>query len=203
MVVLCLLLAVACLYDYLEARIPNWLIVMISLFGLGYRYWDAGGIVGAVGFLEGSFIMLLCFYPLFKIGTIGAGDVKLFASVAGYLSGQTRVCFLFVSLLIAALISIVFILREKSAGERLRYLCAYMQDVRCQGKWELYEYGRGEAGPGGDRENRGEAGSGGNREARGENGPGGDREAGRKGAKGVRLAGPVLLSVIMHMGGIY
>ena len=124
MVVLCLLLAVACLYDYLETRIPNWLIVMISLFGLGYRYWDAGGIVGAVGFLESSFIVLMCFYPLFKIGTIGAGDVKLFASVAGYLSGQTRVCFLFVSLLIAALISIVFILREKSAGERLRYLAA-------------------------------------------------------------------------------
>ena len=167
MIILCFLLAVGCLYDYWQTRIPNWLILLILLYGLGYRYWDAGG-AGVFQFIKGCIAVLLVFYPLFKIGALGAGDVKLFASVAGYLSGQTLVCFLFTSLLIAAVISLVLILREKSMRKRIGYLCAYLADVCRRGDWQPYGSSRG----------------------------------GRPG-QGVRLAGPVLLSVLVHMGGIY
>lgn len=167
MVVLCGFLAVICLFDYRHARIPNWIVLMILFYGLGYRYWDAGG-DGVRAFLLSCLIVLLCFYPLFKIGTIGAGDVKLYAAAAGYLSGQTLVYFLFYSLLIAAVISIFRILKERSGRERIGYLCSYLADILRTGQWQLYYKNCLE----------------------GQN-------------RGICLSGPILFSILLHLGGVY
>ncbi len=167
MTVLCVLLSLICLSDYRKSRIPNSLILLILLYGLGYRYWDAGG--GGVGsFAVSFFAVLLCMYPLFKIGAVGAGDVKLYASAAGYLSGRTCVRFLFYSLLIAAVFSIVKICRDRSGRERMGYLCSYLADVCRKGCWKLYFGNCAEA-----------------------------RKA------GICLSGPALVSVLLHLGGVY
>ncbi len=167
MAVPCVLLSAICLCDYRKARIPNALVLSLFFYGLGYRYWDAGG-NGLRNFLESSLAVLFVMYPLFKIGAIGAGDVKLYAAVAGCLSGRTVVRFLFYSLLIAASISILKIFREKSGRERMGYFCAYLADVCRAGQWKLY------------LENR----------------------ADRK-REGICLSGPVFLSLLLHMGGVY
>lgn len=167
MAVLCMLLSAVCLTDYRSGRIPNILTLAVFLYGLGYRYWDAGG-RGAGSFLGGSFLVLLILYPLFKIGTVGAGDVKLCAATAGYLSGQTVVWFLLFSLLTAAGISLIKILREQCGRERFGYFCAYLAEVCRTGRWRLYFD---------------------------------DRKAMRK--AGVCLSGPVLFSLLLHLGGVY
>lgn len=137
MAVLCLMLSVVCLMDYRRTRIPNGMIVTIFLYGLGYRYWDAGG-SGLTAYLINSFLVLLLLYPLFKIGAVGAGDVKLYSVTAGCLSRQDIPCFLIVSLLIAAMFSILKLIKERSGRERMAYLWSYLAEVGRTGHWRLY-----------------------------------------------------------------
>ena len=167
MAVLCIMLAVVCVVDYRRMRIPNGMILLIFLYGLGIHYRDGGG-GGAAEWLFNCIIVLLLTYPLFKIGTVGAGDVKLFSVTCGCLSKQDIACFLVVSLLIAAVISMIKLLREGNVAERFRYLCAYLTGVCREGSWQLYFANVKDA-----------------------------RRA------GICLAGPVLLSVLLHAGGVY
>ena len=167
MAVLCFLLSVVCLTDYRNARIPNGMIIIIFLYGLGYRYWDAGG-GGLTEYLINSIFVLLLLYPLFKIGALGAGDVKLFSVTAGCLSMQGVPCFMVVSLLISAMISLIKICKDRCGRERMRYLFSYMANVCRTGQWKLYM-----------------------------------DNSKVPGKAGVRLAGPVFLSILLHAGGAY
>lgn len=143
MAVLCVLLAVICLYDYLASRIPNGVVGAILLYGLGYRYWDAGG-RGIFDYFVSFLTVLVLMYLLFKIGTIGAGDVKLYAAAAGYLSGRALACFLFYSLLFAAMFSLIKMWREGIGKERVFYFCSYLKEICRSGQWKLYFSDRAE-----------------------------------------------------------
>lgn len=167
MAALCILLLVACLTDYLWAKIPNWLILLIVLAGLVSRCVVLGG-YGLWLYTKGCILIVLSMYPLFKVGTVGAGDVKLFAAVAGYLSGKVIFYFLFFSLLIAAFFSVIKIMKEHSGIQRLCYFCTYLMQVIRDGEWQLYFTDRTE----------------------------------QKNA-GICLSGPILLSVLLHIGGVY
>lgn len=119
MAALCVLLTVACGYDYREKRIPNYLIAVMTLLGVGWRFCR-DGTGGIIFYLAGAFFIMSLLYPFFKIGTVGAGDVKLFGVAAGFLPFQKIFLFLFVSLLIAAIFSIfkLIVKRRKKYGER-------------------------------------------------------------------------------------
>ena len=113
-------------------------------------------------------LMIFLLYPFFKLGALGAGDVKLLGICAGFLQYDKILHFLFFSLLAAAIFSVIKLVKEQSAWERLTYLKEYLLDVARSGKWVLYI------------ENEREA-----------------RKA------GIALAGPILVSVFLHMGGVY
>lgn len=167
MAVLCILLSAVCLADYRTYRIPNALILVILLYGMGYRYRDTGGF-GPVEYLMTGLTVLLLLYPLFRIGVLGAGDVKLFGVTAGYLSWQKSFCFLFISLLVAAILSVFRLMKERNVKERLEYLCAYLLEIGRTGRFGMYFEDRAMA-----------------------------RDA------GICLAGPVLVSWLLHVGGVY
>ncbi len=167
MAALCILLAAACGYDYRRKRIPNFLIAFMAVFGAGWRFWESG-VNGALSYIgEAVFIMFLL-YPFFKIGSIGAGDVKLLGVTAGYLPMSRILMFLFVSLLISAMISLFKMWKESNIRERMSYLFAYLTDVARSGNWRLYL----------------------------------DNEK-EKQAVGICLSGPVLMSVLLYLGGVY
>lgn len=137
MATLCVFLMMACGFDYWKKRIPNHLLAMMTVVGI----WQAGlngGVEGILYFLCKMICMIVCMFFLFKIGALGAGDVKLFGVCAGYLPGDKILHFLFYSLLIAAVISLVKILTEHSAKERLVYLGEYILGVIQCGSWQLY-----------------------------------------------------------------
>ena len=161
-----MLLAV-CLIDYRSTRIPNLLIGVIFLYGVGWHYRDAGG-SGLLSALFNCFFVLLLLYPLFKIGAVGAGDVKLYSVTAGCLSRQDIPCFLIYSLLIAAIFSIVKVILVKNAKERFFYLCTYLLDIFRTGEFRLYFA----------------------------------NETGKKKA-GICLSGPIFLSILLRLGGVY
>lgn len=166
MTTLCVFLSIACGYDYQYRRIPNGLIAAMAAFGVGWRMWG-GGVKGVGACLAGMFLVMILLYPLFRIGGLGAGDVKLLGAAAGYLPLGKVLVFLFVSLLIAAMISLRKIWKEDDFGKRMQRLSGYLSEVMESG-WRRYP-----------------------------------EQAGGKHMEGVCLSGPVLVSALLHWGGVY
>ena len=73
MAALCVILTAACGYDYRDNRIPNYLILLAAVLGMGWQAWD-GGVLGAGAFLGQAALVMALLYPFFKIG--GLGDRK-------------------------------------------------------------------------------------------------------------------------------
>lgn len=134
---LCFLLAIACCFDYRSGRIPNLLLFIMFVVGCGYSALSAG-VRGVIFFSVESVGVVLLLYPLFKIGALGAGDVKLYGICAGYLPKDKFLFFLFLSLLIAAIISLIKMIKESNAIERISYLCEYVLEVMRSGNFRLY-----------------------------------------------------------------
>lgn len=134
---LCLLLAIACRYDYRKRRIPNRLILIMLIVGWVYVLFS-GGAGEVILFPAKSTCVMLLLYPLFKIGALGAGDVKLYGVCAGYLPPGKFLYFLFFSLLFAAVFSLIKMLKERNAAERIAYLCEYMTEVVLSGNIRMY-----------------------------------------------------------------
>ncbi len=134
---LCVLLTIACFCDYAEGRIPNLLLVGMLIVGMTQRTLTEG-LSGTAGFLTAAAAIVAFLYPFFKIGAIGAGDVKLFGVCAGYLPGSRILLFLFFSTLIAAIFSMVKFWQKRNLRERLEYLTAYLWEVIRTGNWHLY-----------------------------------------------------------------
>ena len=148
MVILCFFLCIACYHDYRRGRIPNWLVLAGLSVGL-LRAFYLGGPQAAVGFIIQGCVVILVFYPLFSIGTFGAGDLKLFGVCCGYHS-------------------FIRFTRREDCIERFTYFFSYLKEVADSGEWKLYWHDRNEM---------------------------------KKAS--VCLAGPILLSMIMYMGGLY
>ena len=148
MAVLCVLLAAACCFDYRYKKIPNWLIAFTAAEGVLWRFSREGAM--AAVFYAGAAALVMCLlYFLFKLGAVGAGDVKLLGVTAGYLPFKKILVFLFLSLLIAAVVSLVKMVRKGYFLERLSYFFDYVKDVVNSGRFKLYlnnEQDRGEVG---------------------------------------------------------
>ena len=94
-ILLFLLLAVAVFTDLRSNKIPNLLIITGLVFG----------IVTTDQFIESISVFLfiiLIFFPAFKIGALGAGDIKCMAMMSFYLTRQELLWALFYAFLSAA-----------------------------------------------------------------------------------------------------
>jgi len=157
----------ACGYDYCRRKIPNGLLIVVFLAGMGYRL-QRDGPPGILLYLGQTAIAIALLYPLFKIGTVGAGDVKLLGAAAGYLPFQKIFLYFFVSLLAAAIISLGKLAANKNFRERLGVLTGYLKDIAKTGTLRPYSKA--------DRDER---------------------------AVSVCLSGPMLLSLLLYLGGVY
>lgn len=82
--VLVLLLVIAAVIDLRTYRIPNWLTVSGMLFGLAYNAISASSAVdGLLAAFGGLVLGLVILLPVYALGVLGAGDVKLMAMVGG------------------------------------------------------------------------------------------------------------------------
>jgi prepilin peptidase CpaA len=117
---------IAAITDLLYSRVPNWLVLPVTVLALCLHFADAGvqGLLFSLGGWVAGFALLIGFYAL---GGTGAGDVKLLAAV-GALSGTSRVfsIFLYSALFggVYALGIVVYSMVTKAgwadAGRRLR-----------------------------------------------------------------------------------
>jgi prepilin peptidase CpaA len=73
----------AAVIDGLKLRVPNWLTYHLVLAGWAYATWSHGG-AGFLWALAGTVVGLAVLLPLYAIGGMGAGDVKLMAGVGAW-----------------------------------------------------------------------------------------------------------------------
>jgi prepilin peptidase CpaA len=78
-------LMVAAVIDGRQLRVPNWLTFPFVISGLAYACWSGGSdTAGLLGSLAGTAVGLLTLLPLYAIGGMGAGDVKLMAGLGAW-----------------------------------------------------------------------------------------------------------------------
>jgi prepilin peptidase CpaA len=74
----------AAVIDGLKLRVPNWLTFHMILGGLAFAGW-AHGSAGLVWAVQGAALGLALLLPLYAIGGMGAGDVKLLAGIGAWM----------------------------------------------------------------------------------------------------------------------
>ena len=138
----------AAIFDLRLRRIPNVLTALMlvccifrSLFFFGFRE-----VLISVFWVIGTGLLL---YPVFAIGALGAGDVKLMAVCSGFLPGTRVFYFLFFSFLTGTLFGLVRIVRKKEMAHRLRTLTLYIEKFLRTGTPERYHCSREAAGKAG------------------------------------------------------
>lgn len=82
--VLVTMLFIATIADLRQRRIPNILVVAGVALGIVGHAWFAAG-AGILTATAGMLVGLLCLLPLYALGALGAGDVKLMAMCGAFL----------------------------------------------------------------------------------------------------------------------
>lgn len=119
-------LAVACLTDLRDRRIPNALVVALGTVGVGGAAlgWAPGLSVG--GALAGLSLGLLLWLPFHLAGMLGAGDVKLFAAAAAWLGPRAAIDAALLTALLGGGLAALVLLREAGIrGSALRLTMAW------------------------------------------------------------------------------
>lgn len=135
---LILILTIAMGFDFCTDKIPNeliyigisgWLLVLMQEGDWTIFY------LAAIQML----IAFLLTYPLFMMGALGAGDIKLLMVCACYLNGKPIVPCVVASFIIGAAFGVVRLWVEDIWEERFRYFAGYIEEIIKQKRWILYE----------------------------------------------------------------
>jgi prepilin peptidase CpaA len=89
-ILLILVVIIAAWNDIRTRRIPNWIPVTGAVLGIFLQTWRSG-LPGALSCIAGAALGLGIFLPLYMLGGMGAGDVKLFSAVGALVGPQALV----------------------------------------------------------------------------------------------------------------
>lgn len=107
--------------DLYARRVPNFLVLVLFLFGIFSQCWF-GGINGFLYSIAGTGVALLLLFPLYCVGGLGAGDVKLMAAAGAYMDGTTALLAVVLSINVATVIGFFILI---ISGGLLAYLQRY------------------------------------------------------------------------------
>lgn len=140
---LLLITEAAVLCDLESGRIPNGLI--LAGIGMGVIYQCcAEGAVGLILCLGGMILPVILLGFLYYFRMIGAGDIKLFCVLGGFLG--PGICFWCIvrAILAGGVISLAIMLYYGNFFERLFYFIEYVREYLETGVWKPYLSGVGE-----------------------------------------------------------
>jgi prepilin peptidase CpaA len=109
----CVTLIVAAWIDGKELRVPNWITFPMVLAGLVYSA-ATGGWAGLGSGLIGMCVGLATLLPLYAVGGMGAGDVKLMAGVGAWLGAQVTWNAFLVSAVVGGVMAIIMVIYRKA-----------------------------------------------------------------------------------------
>jgi prepilin peptidase CpaA len=121
--------------DLKTDHIPNGFLLLGCILGLSCSFWTDRSLWLS---LVSCFLAFLLLYPFFKIGAMGAGDIKLFIMIGTFCEVKEEMAILAGSFVIGAVFAVVKLLVEHNGSERLRCLLRYLSEVIRNGQWKLY-----------------------------------------------------------------
>lgn len=131
------LTAVASAADLRHGTVPNGLIAG----GVGCAVLSAvsaGGMPALLRVSAGAALPLILLWPLYRIRTLGAGDVKLLA-VAGAFLGPERMCGCLAAVFVSGgILALLLLLVRGNARERMKVLADYIADCAEQRRVKPY-----------------------------------------------------------------
>lgn len=109
-------LVVAAVIDGLKLKVPNWITFPMIVSGWIYSATLSpfAGWEGLMYSLIGTVVGLALLLPLYAIGGMGAGDVKLLAGVGAWVWGTVTLYAFAVSAVIGGIIAVLMVLAGKS-----------------------------------------------------------------------------------------
>lgn len=139
-----ILIGVFCIIVFMDwryYRIPNICIATGIAAGLIMTYLSHsfGGMLQAIGVAG---IIFAVFYPFYRIGALGAGDVKLFIMMGCHgihMGMDGLIHYMLVTMVIAAAVSITKMLAYTESRERLYYLVMYLRKAAITGAMDSYQ----------------------------------------------------------------
>ncbi len=173
-IILFVMLTIAAVTDLLFDKVYNeWVLIGVTC-GLAGALCNNGaeGLLWALLSMTAPVILL---YPLFVIGGLGAGDIKLLAAAGCFLPVKETITCLGIAFLIGAVLSLLKMAAEGNFLQRIQYLLSYILDVFKSGEWKLYEQDMQAAFPDRRRRNEGK----------------------------IHFSLPILLSVAIYKGGVF
>lgn len=108
----------AAIIDGQKLKVPNWLTFHLILGGLGYAAWT-GGWTGLGWSAGGAAVGLALLLPLYAIGGMGAGDVKLLAGVGAWMGPAVTVEAFILSALVGGLMALAMVARAGTWKEHV------------------------------------------------------------------------------------
>ncbi|GFI23105.1 hypothetical protein IMSAGC011_01882 [Lachnospiraceae bacterium] len=136
-----ILIGVFCVVIFMDwrfYRIPNACIVIGIVAGLILRSVTYP-VIELIELLGTVVVVFLFLYPFYLLGALGAGDIKLFIMVACYIKGEQLMRYLLVTMLLAAVISILKMVLYEESRARLFYLGKYVRKVVMTGAMDEYQ----------------------------------------------------------------
>jgi prepilin peptidase CpaA len=125
----CLILVVAAYIDGKQLRVPNWITYPMVLSGIAFCTWQQGwaGLGWSVGAM---FVGLLTLLPLYAVGGMGAGDVKLMAGIGAWLGIRTTLYAFAVSVIVGAVMAVAMVLYKRNFYKHAAQFWMIIQEWR-------------------------------------------------------------------------
>jgi prepilin peptidase CpaA len=114
-----LIVIAACVFDVATSRIPNVLTFTTAALALAYHILTPTGL-GAMPALAGLTVGLAVFFPLFALGAMGAGDVKLMAAIGAWLGWKAIIFVALYGSLAGGVLALIVALRRNYLRQALR-----------------------------------------------------------------------------------
>lgn len=127
----------AMLWDIMEKRIPNEVIITGLSLGAVYQLWCFGW-MGLLIFLSGVMLPVVLLGFLYYFRMIGAGDIKLFCVIGGFLGPTGGIHSILDTFLIGGAISLLLFLKRRNLFSRLCYFKQYLFQYLETRQWKPY-----------------------------------------------------------------
>lgn len=145
-------LACCAAFDVREHRIPNQLVAMGIILGLGWIFVSAGTgraaaeqgwrvaclLKSGAGFLGRMFLIWVLCFPFFALRMTGAGDIKVMGLITAYLGMRIGITAIMAGICLGAVLALWKMLHYGSLCERFLYLSAYIRQMIQNRKLEKY-----------------------------------------------------------------
>jgi prepilin peptidase CpaA len=118
----------AAIIDGRTLRVPNWLTYHFLLGGLIFAFMRGGSPL-LLSSLAGATVGLLTLLPLYAIGGMGAGDVKLMAGLGAWIGPWLTVAAFGCTALVGALMAVVMIVHSRALWRHVGMLHSIAHEV--------------------------------------------------------------------------